>query len=311
MSESENSPTRIVAGGLFALFCAFIIAALALFGVISVTLGHIFMAAAGVVGALLIWTEIIPSKPPKNKVMFTILLWCLLGGADRLIVRHKNSEAVETVKPASAPRDPDLILSIVGGDIFLPQTHPSWTAFAMDVRIRNAGFPSIATDWAMTVTTPDGGTWKGQIETPPEKLNLGKAGGVLTKADFLLESLASRSPMLAGQPPVQSRILFYVDKRRDELLKPGSTIEISAADLSGKRYQATQSVGNWIQTTSQGSNPCPHGGITFTDSLNVNTDTAFYIKGNPPCPITITRPTIIGGKTGLLVDPSRDRSNTK
>jgi hypothetical protein len=103
MEEQQSSTKRVVAGGLFALFCALVIAALAVFGIISMTLGHVFMFSAGLVGALLIWTEVIPSKAVKHKLAWTMLLWGLMGVADFWIVKYKKAEALEAPKSNPLP----------------------------------------------------------------------------------------------------------------------------------------------------------------------------------------------------------------
>src|ERR1700733_7108974 len=119
MEEDQQSSTkRVVAGGLFALFCALVIAALAVFGIISMTLGHIFMVAACLVGGLLIWTEVIPSKPVKHKVAWTLLLWLLMGGVDFWIVKHKEAEEITAKQPliaAAAPTPAPATAPPVGG----------------------------------------------------------------------------------------------------------------------------------------------------------------------------------------------------
>ena len=104
MNEQDNSLIRIIAGGLFALFWVFVTAALTVFGVISMALGHVFMALAALVGTLLIWTGI-PSRSSTFKATATIVFWLLMGGADYLIIRHKESEPRSA--PTSQPWAPD------------------------------------------------------------------------------------------------------------------------------------------------------------------------------------------------------------
>jgi hypothetical protein len=104
--DQQSSAKRIIAGGLFALFCALVIAALTVFGIISMMLGHIFMSAAGLVGGLLIWTEVIPSRPAKHKMVWTLLLWIIMGGADFWFVKYKEAEAREAPKAAPLPTQP-------------------------------------------------------------------------------------------------------------------------------------------------------------------------------------------------------------
>lgn len=85
-----SSAKRIVAGGLVALFVALIVAALAVSGVINMTLGHVLMALAFVVGVLIIWTELIPAKPAHHKVAWTVALFVGMMAGDRGIVRLKE-----------------------------------------------------------------------------------------------------------------------------------------------------------------------------------------------------------------------------
>src|ERR1039458_7308539 len=85
-----SSAKRVVAGALFALFVAFIVAALAVFGVISMALGHIFMVCAFAVGVLIIWTELIPAKPARHKIAFTVALLSVMLAADFAIIKLKQ-----------------------------------------------------------------------------------------------------------------------------------------------------------------------------------------------------------------------------
>jgi hypothetical protein len=93
----EISYKRVVAGGLFALFAALMFVALAVFGVISMTLGHIFIALAALVGAAIIWLEVIPSNPTNHKIIGILILWLALWGADFSIVRYKARQNVSEI----------------------------------------------------------------------------------------------------------------------------------------------------------------------------------------------------------------------
>jgi hypothetical protein len=99
----ETSPKRIVAGGLLALFVALVVAALTVFGINSMALGHVFMLLAFLVGALLIWTEIIPSRPPKHKLIATLVLFAIMGLGDGEIIRYKKREALIPQSAKSKP----------------------------------------------------------------------------------------------------------------------------------------------------------------------------------------------------------------
>jgi hypothetical protein len=62
------------------------------FGVISMTLGHIFMICACAVGVLIIWTELIPAKPARHKLAFTVALIGIMFIADYAIVAIRRGE---------------------------------------------------------------------------------------------------------------------------------------------------------------------------------------------------------------------------
>ena len=181
----------------------------------------------------------------------------IVSGGVAQIHNQWNEEHPKEQQKEAKPQTPDFKITILGGNIFEPGSRPDWTGFAMDVQIRNAGDPSIATDWAMTVTSPDGKTWIGQLTKPPSNLNLtGSSGRVsLTESDFSLERLASY-PLRVNDPPVHSMILFYIGAKKSELMDPKAKIEISAADDYGKRYQATHEIGTWLSTDT--SSPTKH-----------------------------------------------------
>jgi hypothetical protein len=111
MEDQDNSLKRIVAGGLFALFFACIVAALTVFGFFSMTLGHVFMVAAAGVGTLIIWTEIIPAKPAKHKIVFTVLLLLVLRVSDFAIVKHKEADLSASQPQTEAKPDIAIVLS--------------------------------------------------------------------------------------------------------------------------------------------------------------------------------------------------------
>jgi hypothetical protein len=70
--------SRVLAGGLFALFFGAFIQALTLFGVITMNSGHVFMFVAFIAGALLLTTEILPVKPRKHKILSVAILGVVL-----------------------------------------------------------------------------------------------------------------------------------------------------------------------------------------------------------------------------------------
>lgn len=113
MDKQATSPLGIFAGGLFALFTALLVAALTVFGIISMILGHMFMLAAAIVGMAIIWTEVFPAKKPKHKFVSSLILVLVFGIADYAIVKHKERES-EAMKPIQTePSVPATALPII------------------------------------------------------------------------------------------------------------------------------------------------------------------------------------------------------
>ncbi|HEY4354355.1 MAG TPA: hypothetical protein VGN16_01295 [Acidobacteriaceae bacterium] len=101
---SEESPIKhVLAGGLFALFVALIVAAVTVFGVISMVLGHIFIAIAGLVGTVIVWAEIFPQRRFWVKAALTLILWVAVVLGDWKIIQFKHAEeqAAHAVVPSA------------------------------------------------------------------------------------------------------------------------------------------------------------------------------------------------------------------
>jgi hypothetical protein len=102
----ENQPgnrklVRILGGGLAALFFGFLIAALSFFGVIPMTLGHICLLLAWLVGTVLISTQIIPGRPVRHKRWMSAGLGTILLVLDIGIVELKKSGPASTPRPSA------------------------------------------------------------------------------------------------------------------------------------------------------------------------------------------------------------------
>lgn len=105
-SSISDRISRVVAGGLFALFVGLLIQAFTVFGVIAVNSGHLFMFFAWGVGSLLIVTEILPLRPTRHK------LWSVVGLGITLLVidvacagyaAKRESEKIAEHAPTPSP----------------------------------------------------------------------------------------------------------------------------------------------------------------------------------------------------------------
>ena len=113
MDDQPSSPKRIIAGSLFALFVTLILGALEVSGIINMVLGHILMALAAAVGVWVICTEVIPSRPPRHKVFWSIALLAVFVLAGYRIFLYKKSpisspEAKPVGSASTAPQTPPL-----------------------------------------------------------------------------------------------------------------------------------------------------------------------------------------------------------
>jgi hypothetical protein len=145
---------------------------------------------------------------------------------------------------------PDFKLSMLGGNVFVSDQEPTMTGIALEVRIRNAGGPSIATDWTLTVHPREGQPVMVQLTKPPKSLTLNGPGtGIvqLREEDFSLERLALATPLKADAPPLQSQLLFYVPLPKATVIAQDSVLTLSVSDLSGRTFSAVQRMGDWPQ----------------------------------------------------------------
>lgn len=106
-SATSGRFSRVLAGGLFALFFGAIMQALAGYGVITTTSGHLFMLFAWVIGVLIITTEIIPGRPTKHKLLWIIGLGVVLLCVDLIAARyassHEQDKGTTSVAPTPTP----------------------------------------------------------------------------------------------------------------------------------------------------------------------------------------------------------------
>lgn len=74
--NEENLIVKVIGGSLFALLVAFIVGALTVFGVIAMTLGHIFMICAALVGVVIICAQLFRRLRVRKNLLFRQLFAC-------------------------------------------------------------------------------------------------------------------------------------------------------------------------------------------------------------------------------------------
>ena len=153
-----------------------------------------------------------------------------------------------TIRRAS-PGVAEFMITVLGGNVFVPGKDPTLTGLALRVRIRNAGSPSIATDWVMFLTVPgEAAPVRAQLTTPPKRLTLNGPAGrtVLRATDFSLEEQTANKALEPGDPPVEGWMLFHVRLPQAKVLDPSTVIEMRASDFSGRVFFGRQKQGEWL-----------------------------------------------------------------
>jgi hypothetical protein len=139
-------------------------------------------------------------------------------------------------------------LSLRGGNVFVAGIDPRFTGLVLDVEIRNAGKASIATDWKLSITVPGETPISAQLTEPPPHLSLsGEHGTVIfSRSDFSLEKEAKSKPIEYGSPPLEGKLLFYVELQEDKLANRDTILELRVSDLAGNVFSTTQRYGDWL-----------------------------------------------------------------
>jgi hypothetical protein len=141
---------------------------------------------------------------------------------------------------------PEFRLSLLGGNIFVPDKAPELTGIALDVRINNIGTPSIAANWNMFVE--HGHKTRAQLTKPPEALTLrGPAGMVLLHASESLERKAMERPLRDGDSPLEGWLLFYVPLQKSVVQSSDTVLHLTVEDSKGHTFSAKQRMGEWLQ----------------------------------------------------------------
>jgi hypothetical protein len=146
---------------------------------------------------------------------------------------------------------PDFLLTLLGAYVFAPEDEPCFTGIALEARIRNGSTSeSIAVDWKLFVTIQGEQPKLAQLTNPPEQLTTkGQKTGVIVlhKSDFSLEKMASSKPLRVNEPPLEGRLLFYVDVPRDKVVDKDAVLQLMVDDVQGHTFSAKQRMGDWPQ----------------------------------------------------------------
>jgi hypothetical protein len=187
--------------------------------------------------------------PVLSQLLAIILGATIFGGGWWLIGREYRKDHppnLKTGETASAPAA-NFKITMLGGNFFVPDKRPDLTGIALDVRIRNAGIPSIATDWALKVVLPDGTSIRPQLTKMPKTLTLkGQSGVVALSSSESLDSTTFSRNIDAGNP-AEGQLLFYTPTPKSVIVNPHTILVLSVQDVAGKIFSATQEIGSWLR----------------------------------------------------------------
>jgi hypothetical protein len=149
----------------------------------------------------------------------------------------------------SLAHGPDFKLSMLGGNVFIPDEHKDWTGIALRTRIRNAGTPSMATDWRLEIRLPDGRSIHPQLTSIPTNLTV-RSNLVIARASDSLDIMTFKSP-ITPETPVEGDLLFYAEVPQQQIMNSNTLFLLSVTDLKGKEFRSRQRMGDWLSSRIQ------------------------------------------------------------
>jgi hypothetical protein len=210
-----------------------------------------------VIGAT--WT----ADPMKLDVHYKIGITVIALGvayvaANAIYLNNKKEKEQEKAEKAAAPTQSpandtgkakdgyELVGTIFGLGMGNPTSQPQDTSVFIIANVRNVGAPTIASDWALQVTTPGGKVIEGRNRfiNPDYPLELSKASGepmVLSPEDALYMK-ASSNPIPSGGQVTGVIIFDLVNTKKEDVLKVGTVVVLSFTDVTGKKYSASRTI---------------------------------------------------------------------
>lgn len=162
---------------------------------------------------------------------------------------NKSSYHHENIKDvAPSPRHSDIMLSMLGGNIFIPNAPGAvghLTGIGLNVKIWNIGAPSVVTEWSLFVIPKNEIPVIAQLTEMPESLRVGGINNsAVIRSQDSLESKTKITPV--ETTPIEGTLLFYVPLQQEIVLMPSTRLELIAKDINGKETKSTKTIGDWM-----------------------------------------------------------------
>jgi hypothetical protein len=168
-------------------------------------------------------------------------------------ITNKTKEADRTAKSATETISgkPDFKITLLHALVGFPPDKKDVAGVVVHLRIRNAGIPSIATDWKLTVKTPTEQFKPVGPATTLRELTFNTRTGkkkVFKESDFSFQKIVSTNPLKPADPPVDGWLLFYVKIPKEKVNWTDTIIQLTVEDYSGTiSSPATKVLADWIQ----------------------------------------------------------------
>ncbi len=140
---------------------------------------------------------------------------------------------------------PRFVISIVAADIYVPPSPPNSTTLMLMVALDNIGSPSIAKNWALSVTLP------GQVPKTALFMRLGSVSGIelkntdsstkkIPREDALDEK--TENSLVIGR--VQGRLWFILEGTKNtDVINPRTILTLSVEDKYGSPEKVASIIG--------------------------------------------------------------------
>ncbi|MGO8753677.1 MAG: hypothetical protein ACLQHK_00400 [Gallionellaceae bacterium] len=157
---------------------------------------------------------------------------------------NKNTVA----RPAEIPLKPNLMLSMSGANIFIPDApdmRNHLTGIAINAKVWNTGVSSVATEWSLSVILKDMPPIIAQLTKIPNSLHLnGPINSTIIRAKDALDDKTKRIQI--QRTPVEGTLLFYVPIKKNLIMEPSTKLELKVKDIYGKESATTKVMGDWL-----------------------------------------------------------------
>jgi hypothetical protein len=141
---------------------------------------------------------------------------------------------------------PEIHLSMLGGDVFIPDGEPTLTGIAVQARVWNTGAPSAVIDWSLAIIPHNEQPVFAQFTKIPETLIArGPKNSAILHASDSLDAKTSSTQV--DKMPLLGALLFYVALPKSIVQAHDTRWSLSARDIYGKEVRVSQLMGEWLQ----------------------------------------------------------------